>query len=114
MTEEQKGALTTWLQAAVGCAALFIPGLSDAMQLAILGLGAASLTVVQMFLPKEDPMKAFERARARLAVERGIVMPTIEAQVQIDADAGAARLPVEGWPPPQDTNPRPPTGGNAA
>jgi hypothetical protein len=82
MSEEQKGALTTWLQALVGVAALFIPGLTDAMQLGILGLGAASLTLLALYLPKEDPMKQFETARARLELERGIRMPTIDQAIQ--------------------------------
>lgn len=82
MSDEQKSALTTWLQTVVALAALFIPGLTDVMQIAILAVGASSLTLLTVFLPKEDPMKAFEKARARLEAERGIKMETVDAAIQ--------------------------------
>lgn len=102
MTAKQQGALTTWLQTVVALAALYIPGLDDVAQLAILGVGASTLTLLSVFLPvkeeEADPIKAFEKARVRLAVETGMMMPSI------DEHHGKA----EGWPAPQDQGSRPP------
>lgn len=119
MTNAQKAAITTWIQSVVALAALFIPGLTDAIQIGIMALSTSTLTMWIALTYKDSPTRmnddsavAFEDARVRLATKTGVMMPSVaEAQAAPTATAAAteARItaleaapPKDGWPPPQD------------
>jgi len=119
MTNAQKAAVMTWLEAMLALAALFIPGLEAAAQLAIITAGGATLTMYIALTYKDsparkadDPMVQYEEGRANLETKTSIAAPTVEAIVQGDANRSSTARAAEGWPPPQNTEP--PTGGNAA
>lgn len=120
MTNAQRAAITTWIQSIVALAALFVPGLTDAMQLGIMALSTSTLTMWVALTYKDSPTRinddsavAFEDARVRLATKTGVIMPSVaEAQAPTAAAAATdARItaleaapPKDGWPPPQDNS----------
>lgn len=113
MTNAQKAAITTWVQSIVALAALFIPGLTDAMQVAIMAASASTLTLWIALTYKDSPTRvnedsatAFEDARVRLATKTGIMMPSIaEAAPTPPVVIPKEPPPIkEGWPPPQDNS----------
>lgn len=123
MTNAQKAAITAWIQSLVALAALFIPGLTDAMQIAIMAASTSTLTMWIALTYKDSPTRinddsaiAFEDARVRLAAKSGIMMPSIsEASptpvevVPVGTEARITALeakdpPAEGWPPPQNNS----------
>lgn len=126
MTNAQRAAITTWIQSIVALAALFVPGLTDAVQIAIMAASTSTLTLWIALTYKDSPTRiaddsatAFEDARVRLATKTGIMMPSIaeaaptpptvvpkdspaDATTEARITALEAKGPAEGWPPPQD------------
>jgi len=124
MTNAQKAAITTWIQSVVALAALFVPGLTDAMQIAIMAVSTSTLTMWIALTYKDSPTRVdddaavgFEAARVRLATKTGILMPSVAEAAPTPptvvpkepAASTEARLnalenppPTDGWPPPQD------------
>jgi hypothetical protein len=127
MTNAQKAAITTWVQSLIALAALFVPGLTDAMQIAIMAASTSTLTLWIALTYKDSPTRmnddsatAFEDARVRLATKTGLMMPSIaeaaptpptitpkDSPVAASTEARITALegkepPKDGWPPPQE------------
>lgn len=62
MTPQQQGALTTLLQTIVALAAIFIPGITEPVQVGILAVGAAALTAWTAFFPAKEPAMPVDEA----------------------------------------------------
>jgi hypothetical protein len=111
MTNAQRAAITTWVQSIVALAALFVPGLTDAMQLAIMAASTSTLTLWVALTYKDSPTRinddsvtAFENARVRLATKTGLIMPSVSEAAPTPPAVLPKEAPAspEGWPPPQD------------
>ncbi len=115
MTNAQRAAITTWVQSIVALAALFVPGLTDAMQIAIMAASTSTLTLWVALTYKDSPTRmdddsatAFEAARVRLATKTGIMMPSV-AEASPTPPTVVPKEPVaatgkDGWPPPQNNS----------
>lgn len=111
MTNAQRAAITTWVQSLVALAALFIPGLTDAMQVAIMAASTSTLTLWIALTYKDSPTRvaddsatAFEEARVRLATKTGIMMPSISEAAPTPPTVVPKEPLLDGWPPPQNNS----------